>query len=169
MFFIHHSPIGNKTRQPIDKIGTGLAFFSVFRVFRGYELRLFRMMYTAALQHIKPGDWLTLLLGSIFVVLLTFKLWSGDLADKAIIRSGGKIFREVPLSRDQQIEVPGPLGVSIISIQNRKARIASDPSPRQYCVRQGWLQQAGEIALCLPNQVSVELAGSRKKYDSLNY
>lgn len=169
MFFIHHSPIGNKTRQPIDKIGTGLAFFSVFRVFRGYELRLFRMMYTAALQHIKPGDWLTLLLGSIFVALLTFKLWSGDLADKAIIRSGGKIFREVPLSRDQQIEVPGPLGVSIISIQNRKARIASDPSPRQYCVRQGWLQQAGEIALCLPNQVSVELAGSRKKYDSLNY
>ncbi len=169
MFFIHHSPIGHKTRQPIDKIGTGHAFFSVFRVFRGYELRLFRMMYTAALQHIKPGDWLTLLLGSIFVALLTFKLWSGDLADKAIIRSGGKIFREVPLSRDQQIEVPGPLGVSIISIQNRKARIASDPSPRQYCVRQGWLQQAGEIALCLPNQVSVELAGSRKKYDSLNY
>jgi len=169
LFFIHHSPIGNKTRQPIDKIGTGLAFFSVFRVFRGYELRLFRMMYTAALQHIKPGDWLTLLLGSIFVVLLTLKLWSGDLADKAIIRSGGKIFQEVPLSRDQQIEVPGPLGISIITIEKRKARIASDPSPRQYCVRQGWLQQAGEIALCLPNQVSVELAGSRKKYDSLNY
>jgi hypothetical protein len=126
-------------------------------------------MHSAAMQHIKSGDWLTLLLGSICVVLLTFELWSGDLADKAIIRSGGKIFREVPLSRDQRIEVPGPLGTSIISIQQRKARIVSDPSPRQYCVRQGWLQQAGEIALCLPNQVSVELAGSRKKYDSLNY
>ncbi|HSM97731.1 MAG TPA: NusG domain II-containing protein [Gallionella sp.] len=126
-------------------------------------------MHAAALQHIKPGDWLTLLLGSIFVVLLTLKLWSGDLADKALIRSGGKIFQEVPLSRDQQIEVPGPLGISIIAIQNRKARIASDPSPRQYCVRQGWLQQAGEIALCLPNQVSLELTGSRKRYDSLNY
>lgn len=126
-------------------------------------------MYASALQHIKPGDWLTLLLGGLFVVLLTHKLWSGDLADKAIIRSGGKIFREVPLSRDQQIEVRGPLGISIISIREHKARIASDPGPRQYCVRQGWLQQAGEIALCLPNQVSVELAGSRKRYDSLNY
>ena len=126
-------------------------------------------MHITALQHIKPGDWLTLLLGSVCVVLLALKLWSGDVADKAIIRSGGKIFREVTLSRDQQIEVPGPLGVSIIAIQNRKARIASDPSPRQYCVRQGWLQQAGEIALCLPNQVSVELTGSKKKYDSLNY
>jgi hypothetical protein len=126
-------------------------------------------MFSAALQHIKLGDWLTLLLGSICVVLLTFKLWSDDLADKAIIRGGGKILSVVPLSRDQQIEVPGPLGISIIAIQNHKARIASDPSPRQYCVRQGWLQQAGEIALCLPNQVSVELVGSKKKYDSLNY
>lgn len=126
-------------------------------------------MHTAALQHIKPGDWLTLLLGSVCVGLLALTLWSGDLADKAIIRGGGKILSVVPLSRDQQIEVSGPLGVSIISIQQRKARIASDPSPRQYCVRQGWLKQAGEIALCLPNQVSVELVGSKKRYDSLNY
>ena len=123
----------------------------------------------AILPHLKAGDWLTLLLGSSCVVLLTINLWSGDLADKAIIRSGGKIFREAPLSRDQRIEVPGPLGTSIVTIEKGRARIASDPSPRQYCVRQGWLQQAGEVAVCLPNEVSVELVGGRKKYDSLNY
>ena len=123
----------------------------------------------SVLPHLKAGDWLTVLLGSCCVALLTLKLWSGDVADRAIIRSGGKIFREVSLSRDQQIEVPGPLGTSIITIKNRKARISSDPSPRQYCVRQGWLQQAGEIAICLPNEVSLELTGSTKKYDSLNY
>ncbi|MGA7596105.1 MAG: NusG domain II-containing protein [Gallionella sp.] len=127
------------------------------------------MICKHAMRHFKPGDWLTLLLGGTFVVVLTLKLWDGELADKAIIRSGGKIFREVSLTRDLKIEVPGPLGISIVSIQGRKVRIASDPSPRQYCVRQGWLQQAGEIAICLPNQVSVELAGSRRKYDSLNY
>lgn len=128
-----------------------------------------KTMHRATLQHIKLGDWLTILCGSVFVASLTFTLWTGELANKAIIRSGGKIFREVLLSNDQQIEVRGPLGVSTIAIQNRKVRIASDPSPRQYCVRQGWLQQAGEVALCLPNQVSVELAGSKKQYDSLNY
>jgi hypothetical protein len=126
-------------------------------------------IHAAILPHLKSGDWLTLLLGGTGVMLLALNLWSGGIADKAVIRSGGKIFREVPLSRDQQIEVPGPLGTSVITIQGRKARISSDPSPRQYCVRQGWLQQAGEIAICLPNQVSVELAGSQKKYDSLNY
>lgn len=109
------------------------------------------------------------MLGGVCVIWLTFSLWTGELAEKAVIRSGGKIFREVSLARDQRIEVPGPLGVSIIAIEHRRVRIASDPGPRQYCVRQGWLQQAGEIALCLPNQVSVELVGSHKKYDSLNY
>jgi hypothetical protein len=123
----------------------------------------------AKLRDIRPGDWLTLALGSVFVVFITLRLWTGELADKAIIRSGGKLFREVPLSRDQTIAVPGPLGISMITIEKRRVRIASDPSPRQYCVRQGWLQQAGEIALCLPNQVSVELVGSHKRYDSLNY
>ena len=142
-----------------------LALKPLATVFQGAHERL----NAAMLEHLKPGDWLTLLLGGAGVVLLTLNLWSGGIADKAVIRSGGKIFREVPLSRDQQIEVPGPLGTSVITIQGRKARIASDPSPRQYCVRQGWLQQAGEIALCLPNQVSVELTGSQKKYDSLNY
>ncbi|MDD4929627.1 MAG: NusG domain II-containing protein [Gallionella sp.] len=120
-------------------------------------------------RYIRPGDWLTLFLGCVCVIFLTRWLWSGEMADKAVIRSGGKIFREVQLSHDQKIEVPGPLGISVIAIQNRRARIISDPGPRQYCVRQGWLQQAGEIALCLPNQVSVELVGSKKRYDSLNY
>lgn len=121
------------------------------------------------LQHTRPGDYLILLVGILCTLWITITVWSGGAADKAIIRSGGKIFREVPLSRDQQIEVPGPLGTSIITIEKRRARISSDPSPRQYCVRQGWLQQAGEIAICLPNEVSVELAGGQKKYDSLNY
>lgn len=121
------------------------------------------------IEHIKPGDWLALLLGALLTAFLSITLWQGGAADKAIIRSGGKIFSVVPLSRNQLISVPGPLGVSQIAIHNLQARIASDPSPRQYCVRQGWLKQAGEIAVCLPNQVSVELIGKQKNYDSLNY
>jgi len=121
------------------------------------------------LHLIKPGDYFTLLAGGLCTLWITVMVWSGGAADTALIRSGGKVFREVPLSRDQQIEVPGPLGTSIITIEKRKVRISSDPSPRQYCVRQGWLQQAGEIAICLPNEVSVELTGGAKKYDSLNY
>ena len=121
------------------------------------------------LQHIRFGDWMIFLAGAIFTLWLASAAWHGGSADKAIIRSGGKIFRELPLSHDLVLEVPGPLGYSQIAIHNHQARIASDPSPRQYCVRQGWLKQAGEVAICLPNQVSLELSGTRKRYDSLSY
>ena len=118
---------------------------------------------------LKPGDWVVLLLGTVFTLWLTVTVWHGGAADKVIIRSGGKIFRELPLSNNMELDVPGPLGSSRITIQNHQARITADPGPRQYCVRQGWLKQSGEIAICLPNQVSLELSGGTKHYDSLSY
>lgn len=121
------------------------------------------------MQHIKSGDWIIFFSGCLFVFWITSTVWHGSAADKVIIRSGGKIFRVAPLSSNLELEVPGPLGKSKITIHNHQARITSDPSPRQYCVRQGWLKQAGEIAICLPNQVSLELTGNTKHYDSLSY
>ena len=121
------------------------------------------------LRYLKTGDWLVLLSGAFIVVWLALFHWQGNVPAKAIIRSGGKIFAELDLSGNQTLAVPGPLGESIITVQGRQARISRDPSPRQYCVKQGWLTHAGEVAICLPNQVSLELQGAKKLYDSLNY
>ena len=118
---------------------------------------------------VKPGDWLLLGVGAVVVAWLFAVLWGGGAANRVIVRSGGKIVTETSLLRDQSIAVQGPLGVSLIKIQQQRVRVASDPSPRQYCVKQGWLSRAGEVAICLPNQVSVEIAGAKKLYDSLNY
>ena len=121
------------------------------------------------MQYIKSGDWLVILASCLFILWLAGTVWFNGAADKVIIRSGGKVFRELSLSRNLDIEVPGPLGLSVISIYNHQARVTSDPSPRQYCVRQGWLTRSGEAAICLPNQVSLELTGGSKRYDSLSY
>lgn len=118
---------------------------------------------------LKPGDWLVLGAGMLLVAWLFATLWHGGRADRVIVRSGGKIVTETSLLQDRSIAVQGPLGVSLINIQQQRVRVASDPSPRQYCVKQGWLTHAGEVAICLPNQVSVEIAGAQKIYDSLNY
>jgi hypothetical protein len=126
-------------------------------------------MNALPLLHVKPGDWLVFSAGLFLVVWLFATLWQGQSADRVIVRAGGKVVAEANLFKDQAIPVQGPLGTSLIKIQNRRVRVASDPSPRQYCVKQGWLTHAGEVAICLPNQVSVEVAGAQKLYDSLNY
>lgn len=119
------------------------------------------------LRDIRLGDWAVLLAAASMTTILTLSLWRSGPADKLVVRSGGKIFAELSLTRNAILPVPGPLGLSQVQVANRKARIAADPSPRQYCVKQGWLSQPGEAAICLPNQVSIEIEGG--SYDTLNY
>lgn len=116
-----------------------------------------------------PGDWLTLGLGGTLVALLFATLWQSEPAGKVRIRAGDTVFATLSLAQKRTLDVPGPLGISRIEIDNGRARVASDPGRHQYCVKQGWLSRAGEVAMCLPNQVSVELLGGEKAYDSLNY
>jgi hypothetical protein len=118
---------------------------------------------------LKAGDWLTVLAGMMLVAYLFTSLWGGGKGTSLIIRSGGKIVAETDLTRDHDFKIQGPLGTTLVSVENRRVRVVSDPSPRQYCVKQGWLSRAGESALCLPNQVSVELTGATRTYDSLSY
>ena len=118
---------------------------------------------------IRPGDLLILLAGVGAVGISAPLLWQGGLADRAIIRQEGKVFAEVDLRSKRQFEVSGPLGVTLISVEPGRARVISDPGPRQYCVRQGWLMRPGEIAICAPNRVSVQIAGRTKVYDSISY
>ncbi|NTV11233.1 MAG: NusG domain II-containing protein, partial [Zoogloea sp.] len=108
---------------------------------------------------LRPGDFLVLAAGLAVCVASALLLWQGGRPDKAVVRAGGKVFGEYDLGAPRIVEVPGPLGTTRIEIQPGRARVASDPGPRQYCVRQGWLNQAGAVAICAPNQVSLSLSG----------
>lgn len=121
------------------------------------------------LRLVKPGDWLVLLLAAGFVAWLFAALWHGGRGERVVIRAGGKVVARASLAADRTFSVRGPLGTSVIAIRNHRVRVASDPGPRQYCVKQGWLSRSGEAAICLPNQVSVEILGATRAYDSLNY
>ena len=117
----------------------------------------------------QAGDWLIVALG-FSVCVMSFPLaWQTGMAEKAVIKRGGALFAELDLSRNRQIEVPGPLGMTTIAVDKRRVRVVADPGPRQYCVRQGWLARPGEIAICAPNQISVQVQGRKEAYDSLSY
>lgn len=116
-----------------------------------------------------PGDWLVLGCGLLAVVVLFATLWHPEHAARLQIRNRDGIFATFSLAQDRTIEVAGPLGVTHIRIQHGQVRFTSSPCRNQYCVHQGWLSHAGQVAVCLPNRVSLELLGGKKGYDSLNY
>ncbi len=107
--------------------------------------------------------------GAGLVVALTLFAWGGERGDTAIIRAAGRVVETVALTHAQSFAVDGPLGATRIEIEPGRARVARDPSPRQLCVKQGWLTQSGQAALCLPNQVSLEIRGRTTPYDTLGY
>ena len=118
---------------------------------------------------IRRGDWLVLLSGVLFVLALSWHYWMGKTGQRLVIKQGGVVFLNASLAHSFAVNVPGPLGITRIEVLNHRARVRSDPGPRQLCVHEGWLSRAGEVAICLPNQVSMEIVGPVRKYDSLNY
>jgi hypothetical protein len=120
-------------------------------------------------KHLKPGDWLVLLLAVLACLAIAWQQWQGGAPDTAVIRVNGQVVKRTDLRRPQRLEVQGALGVSRIEIQPGRARVAADPGPRQYCVRQGWISRSGAVAICAPNHVTLSLEGGRGAYDTLGY
>ncbi|MQY51371.1 NusG domain II-containing protein [Rhodocyclus tenuis] len=121
------------------------------------------------LDFVRPGDWAVAAAGAGLVAVSFPLAFQAGVAEKAVVKRGGEVFAELDLGRDRRIDVPGPLGTTTIAVERRRVRVVADPGPRQYCVRQGWLERPGEIAICAPNQVSVQIKGNREAYDSLSY
>lgn len=130
------------------------------------------MQKSMPLKHnIKPlaGDWLVIFIGIIAIFFMFQQFWSFSPASKLRIRQGNKIIGTYDLNQTRDLHIHGALGDSLISIAQGKVRFKQSPCNNQYCVHQGWLSHAGEVAICLPNQISLQLMGAKNNYDSLNY
>ncbi len=115
------------------------------------------------------GDWLVILVGIIAVIVMFQQFWSFEQASKLKIRQGNQTIGTYDLNQTRDLHIHGALGDSLISIDQGKVRFKQSPCNNQYCVHQGWLSRAGQVAICLPNQISLQLMGAKSSYDSLNY
>lgn len=126
-----------------------------------------RLLQTRRL--LRPGDALVLLAGIAGWVMLSVSLWQSGPAAQAQVRRDGVLVAAYDLNEDRTVSVMGPIGTTVIRIEAGRARVLSDPGPRQYCVRQGWLTRPGEMALCAPNHISLSLTGGQPAYESMAY
>lgn len=120
-------------------------------------------------RHLLIGDWATIISCAIIIIYMFQTLWSHEQAAKVQIRIGDKIHAVYDLNQQRDIMLHGTIGDAVIHIGQGKVRFAKSPCHNQYCVHQGWLTHSGQVAVCLPNQISLELIGEQKPYDSLNY
>ncbi len=118
---------------------------------------------------LRPGDAIVLLAGIAGWLVLSISLWQSGPASQAQVRRDGILVAAYALNEDRTVSIDGALGATVIRIESGRARVVSDPGPRQYCVKQGWLSRPGEMALCAPNHVSLSLTGGPPTYESMAY
>jgi Uncharacterized protein conserved in bacteria len=80
-----------------------------------------------------------------------------DAAKVVIKAQGGEYI--YPLSSDREIQVPGPLGVTLVEIKDKAVHIEDSPCPNKTCIAAGSVSEAGQWIACLPNQVLVRIEG----------
>lgn len=73
-----------------------------------------------------------------------------------------------PISDDRIISLSGPLGTTIIEIENGLVHIHSSPCANQTCVAQGSISLSGQWLACMPNRVFVSIEGSVNDKDSVD-
>lgn len=116
------------------------------------------------------GDTVVWLLAAILVSGLYAHYWVADShGAEVVVLLDGQRFARLNLFNDQDLDVPGHLGHSHIQVRDGRVRFADSPCPNKQCVHTGWLSQGGEVAICLPNKVSVQVLADDPRFDAVNF
>lgn len=104
------------------------------------------------------------------VVSLYVLLWTPDRRGaEARVWVDSSLRHRLSLAQPATVVVHGALGRSVIEVRDGRVRVASSPGRHQICVRAGWLAQAGDAAVCLPNRVVLEVHGGTPRFDAINF
>jgi len=101
------------------------------------------------------------------VAVLTLASLGSMLAMRSFALDGGHVLIEpadsrlveVSLTVDSIHSVSGPLGETIVVVEDSKVHIKSSPCPHHYCERMGNIRRRGEVLVCVPNKVVISIKG----------
>jgi hypothetical protein len=84
------------------------------------------------------------------------------------VRLNGQVVLRLDATRDGVYPLPGHPAVHFGVKDNTIAFIQSD-CPDYICVNTGYLRRSGQMAVCLPNRVSLAVIGGRRELDAVAY
>jgi hypothetical protein len=80
-----------------------------------------------------------------------------------VIEVDGRHVMELPLDSNVTETLKGPLGETVIAVENGTVKIVESPCPHKYCIRMGSINRRSEIIVCVPNRVFITIRGGSKE------
>ncbi|MFP4364855.1 MAG: NusG domain II-containing protein [Spirochaetia bacterium] len=121
-------------------------------------------------EYFKPLDVVILIL-SVGVFSFSLFLAVSSAAPGAVIQiSGEEGEYAYDLNIDGEIEIPGPLGSSVVHVHEGSVSMHSSPCTEKLCIAMGEIRREGSWIACLPNKVFIRIVGeSEGEVDATAY
>ena len=127
------------------------------------------------MEKLKKADILVIILIVIASFLIYFfinKLSKEDanISKKVVITVDGKIFKEVPLTKDtdEKIDINTVYGKNEVIIEKGEVHMHESNCQDKICMKMGKISIPGDSIICLPNRVMVKIVSDKKNHDSLD-
>lgn len=91
---------------------------------------------------------------------LAVRAWEGgqESSRARVTDADGQVY-ELPLDKDAEQAVTSSDGTNVIEVKDGRVRVREADCPNQDCVRQGWIDSAGQQIVCLPHKLTVDVVG----------
>ncbi|MCM8710345.1 NusG domain II-containing protein [Clostridium sp. SYSU_GA19001] len=87
------------------------------------------------------------------------------------IEVDGKLYKKFLLdnNHNERINIQTDLGKNIVDISNGKVKILDADCPDKICIKDGSIDKPGQILVCLPHKVVVQIKGQNIETDDLSF
>ncbi len=106
--------------------------------------------------------------GALLVALAAaLALWlgygvSGNAAESgdglyAVVQNTAGYYAALPLDEDVTVSVESDLGTNVVEVLDGQVRCGESDCSNQVCVDTGWVSEAGQMIVCLPHELTVQV------------
>ncbi|HFI0024760.1 TPA: NusG domain II-containing protein [Streptococcus suis] len=125
------------------------------------------MTIKSILKQLKLFDYILIgftLILSFLPAIFTYALLTTDTNEAktiAYVRINGEVVDQFELSKDtphqEKTYYPNEGQYNIIEVDGERIRVKEDNSPDQIAVMTSWISQPGELSVCLPHNLLIEI------------
>lgn len=102
---------------------------------------------------------------SAVTVICALKVYGGNRSEARLHIQGTGGSWVYPMDKTELVEIPGPLGRTVVELSGGEARVVSSPCANKTCIASGTIHRRGQWVACLPNGVSLTVEGENTEPD----
>lgn len=119
-------------------------------------------------KYCRRGDMLVAAIYLLAVGCITFFIFDTNSTGVEVeIKTASNTFL-YQLNKNTELTFDGPLGETLVSIQDERVFVTDSPGPLKICIKRGEIYKQGQWLACLPNKIFIRIVPKKQGPASLD-